>query len=204
VDREDLDYLAKASDDVLQPYRKAYWRRVRDARCDPTGKVFVDVQALNTVKLPLIVKLFPDAKLVLSVRDPRDAVLSAFTTRFPMNASTFELLRLDSCAAFFDLMIRLCLTCIERLQLPIGFTRLEDFVANPAAQARGVCEYLGLDPGPEAERVWSAEPLAQFEIGRWRNYERQLDPVGDILKPWVERFGYNDAQPSTAESGADA
>jgi hypothetical protein len=45
---------------------------------------------LNAVFLPLIAKLFPRAKIIFALRDPRDVVLSCFRRRFAMNAGMFD------------------------------------------------------------------------------------------------------------------
>ena len=44
--------------------RQDYWKGVRDHGIQPKGKVFVDKLPLSTIKLPVIAKLFPDAKVL--------------------------------------------------------------------------------------------------------------------------------------------
>ena len=61
---------------------------------DPGGKVFIDKHPLNTLKLPLIARMFPDARILFACRDPRDVVLSCFRRRFKMNAAMYQLLSL--------------------------------------------------------------------------------------------------------------
>jgi hypothetical protein len=36
------------------------------------------------------------------------------------------------------------------------------------------------------------KPLYTRSIGRWRNYQRYLDPGLEILDPFVKAFGYDD------------
>ena len=82
--------LAGTVSDLLEPFRDAYWRRVREFGVNPRGKVFVDKHPLSTIRLPLIHKVFPDAKIIFALRDPRDVVLSCFRRSFNMNASMYE------------------------------------------------------------------------------------------------------------------
>ena len=63
-----------------------------EAGIDVAGKVFVDKHPLNTLKLPLIARLFPHAKILFACRDPRDVMLSCFRHRFQMSAPIYELL----------------------------------------------------------------------------------------------------------------
>src|SRR5580704_3025074 len=59
--REPLNFagLAGADEREVKALREAYWRRVHSAGVDVAGKVFVDKHPLNSLKLPLIVKLLP-------------------------------------------------------------------------------------------------------------------------------------------------
>ena len=34
------------------------------------------------------------------------------------------------------------------------------------------------------------EPIYQRSAGRWKNYRKQMEPVIPILRPWIEKFGY--------------
>ena len=36
-----------------------------------------------------------------------------------------------------------------------------------------------------------AEPIYTRAIGRWKNYERLLEPAMKILEPFLREFGYN-------------
>ncbi len=90
VDAADLDHLARAAEADLEPYRRAYWRRAREAGVEPAGKLFVDCLALNVVRAPVIARLFPKAATLFTLRDPRDVVLSCFRGRFQMNPTMYE------------------------------------------------------------------------------------------------------------------
>ena len=76
----------------LQALREQYWREVREGGADVGGKVFVDKHPLHSLKLPLIARLFPNAKILFAIRDPRDVVLSGYRRRFAMNPAMFQLL----------------------------------------------------------------------------------------------------------------
>jgi len=98
----DLEPLASAGHDQLEGLRAAYWSRVQRAGVAAAGKVSIDKHPLNTLKLPLIAKLFPQAKVLFAVRDPRDVVLSCFRRRFKMNPAMYELLSLSGAAGLYD------------------------------------------------------------------------------------------------------
>ena len=83
ADAGDIARFCAAPDEALDPYRAAYWRRVAAAGVDPAGRVFVDKHGFNIFKLPLIARLFPEARIIVMRRDPRDTVLSLLRQPLP-------------------------------------------------------------------------------------------------------------------------
>lgn len=205
--REPLDFtaLADAEAATLDQLREAYWRRVRSAGVNVAGKVFVDKHPLNTLKLPLIAKLFPQATILFAVRDPRDVILSCFRRRFQMNPSMYEFLTLPGAAAFYATVMRFADAAQGVLKLAWHEVRYERLIADFEREMRGICEILRLDwmpgMGEFAQRVQAREhatpSTAQLSQGlvtsataQWRHYEVHLASVLPVLRPWIERLGY--------------
>ncbi|MBI1237505.1 MAG: tetratricopeptide repeat protein [Alphaproteobacteria bacterium] len=187
--------------------RQAYWDGWR-AGAPEAGRVFIDKLPLNLAWTPVLAAVFPEAKFLLALRDPRDCVLSAFKQRFGMNAAMYRMLSLDDAAAYYDAAMQAGLAGLETL--PGGRllqVRYEDCVADLEAQARRVIAFL--------EREWSDEVLAyrekardrfistpsapqvvqpvyQSSTGRWRDYDFALQSVRPVLDPWAQRWGYAD------------
>jgi tetratricopeptide (TPR) repeat protein len=200
-----LQPLARAEQAAVNDLRQAYWRGVRAAGADVAGKVFVDKHPLNSMKLPLIAKLFPQAKILFAVRDPRDVILSCFRRRFKMNPSMYELLTLPGAAAFYAAVMGFADTAKHSLHLNWREVRYESLVADLEGEMRGVCEFIGLEwlaaMGEFADRAQAREhatpSTAQLSQGlvtsataQWRNYERQILPALPVLEPWMNRFRY--------------
>jgi hypothetical protein len=83
--------------------RELYWRQVhRSIGYDVSNKIVVDKLPLHTLDLHVIAKLFPDARILFALRDPRDVVLSCYRRRFQVNAAMFEFLTLAGAADFYD------------------------------------------------------------------------------------------------------
>ena len=202
---EGLARLAIATEAELAPLRDAYWGQVRAAGAEPAGKVFVNKHPLNTFRLPLILKLFPDAKILFARRDPRDVVLSCYRRRFAMSGSAYQLLTLPGAAGYYDAAMSLA----ERLEPAMAdrtlVVRHEALVEDFDGVVGEVCDFLGL-PWSDAVRNFSdkardravATPsgaqlsrgLSAEGVGAWRRYRDQLAPVLPTLAPWAERFGY--------------
>jgi tetratricopeptide (TPR) repeat protein len=203
----DLERLAAASPATLDRLRTAYWRHVGAAGMDVRGKVFVDKNPLNTLKLPLIARLFPDAKILFACRDPRDIVLSCFRHRFKMSAPIYELLTIDGAARYYGAVMRLTLRYFALLRQDTCLVRHEDVVTAFAREMKRICDFLGIDWDPamadfalRARRRESLTPstaqlvkgLSTEGLGQWRRYRRHLEPVLTALEPWVKRFYYDE------------
>jgi tetratricopeptide (TPR) repeat protein len=182
---QDLIRLAEASEAELAPLREAYWARVREEGAEPAGKVFVDNQPLNTVRLPLILKLFPEAKILFARRDPRDVALASFRRRFAMSPATYQLLTLPGAAGFYDAAMRLADRLEPAFASRLHVVRHEAVEEDRQGEFRQLCEALGL-PWTEHLGVFAAGE----GVGSWRRYKDQMAPVLPILAPWVQAYGY--------------
>jgi tetratricopeptide (TPR) repeat protein len=186
-------------------YRSFYWQAVRQFGVEPAGKVFIDKLPLNTARLPVIHRLFPDAKILFAVRDPRDVVLSCFRRGFRMNAAMFEFLTLDGAARYYDATMQAAGLYREKLPLDLYEIRYERLVEQFDAEAQAVLAFLGLTWSDEvrgfAERARARmirtpsapqvrRGLYRDALAQWRNYADALQPVLPTLEPWVERYRY--------------
>jgi tetratricopeptide (TPR) repeat protein len=203
---EDLERLPQASPAALEALRADYWRRVAGAGIDVAGKMFVDKYPLNTLKLPLIARLFPDAKILFACRDPRDIVLSCFRHRFRMNAPIYELLSIEGAARYYDAVMRLLVRLTSMMTLDVCLVRHEDLVTEFAREMKRICAFLALDWNPAMadfavrtkDRAVLTPSTAQLVrglntegLGQWRRYRPQLAAVLPMLEPWVRRFYYD-------------
>jgi tetratricopeptide (TPR) repeat protein len=202
----ELGRLVRATAIALDPLRAAYWRRVADGGVDVTGKLFVDKYPLNILKLPLIARLFPGAKILFACRDPRDVVLSCFRHRFHMSAPIYELLTIEGAARYYDSVMQLAIRLTSTLPLAICLVRHEDVVREFQREMKRICEFVGIDWHPAMgdfalrtqERTTFTPSTAQLVrglntegLGQWRRYGAQLAPVCEVLEPWLQRFYYD-------------
>ncbi len=199
-----LDRLAAISEVDAERHRRLYWARVRELGADPAGRVFIDKLPLNSIKLPLIARLFPEARILFAVRDPRDVVLSCFRQRFRVNPSMFEFLTLEGAARFYAQVMSLSALYQSRFGLRVHQHRYEDLVGDFEGATRAVCDFIGLEWSEDMRRfdrdgerrTISTPSAAQVARGlydgggQWRRYAAQLAPVIPHLRPWIERFGY--------------
>jgi tetratricopeptide (TPR) repeat protein len=189
----------------LTRWRDEYWRLVRAQGIDVSGKVLLDKLPFHSIKLPLIARLFPDAKVIFALRDPRDVVFSAFKNQFAVQTDSFEFLRLEDCARYYAAVMQLSELYWSKLPLNLRGHRYEDLMKEFDATVKAVCNFVGIE-WDEAMREFSEgvrainirsvsapqvrQGLYGGAVGQWRRYERELAPILPILQPWVQRFGY--------------
>ncbi len=196
--------LAALTRDGALPYRAAYWGRVAAATGQHSGTTFVDMDPLKGVRLPLIARLFPRARIVLMRRDPRDCVLSCFRTNFALTAAAIDFATLEGAARHYDALMTLTETSLARLPLTVHILRYDALVQDFDATTAALCGFLDLTWSPElrdffktAQRRGVAtasdaqvrKPLYDG-TRQWERYRKQLDPVLPILAPWVDRYGF--------------
>lgn len=200
-----LHSLAALPDAQADTLRQTYWRAAATAAgTDLTGRVLIDKLPLHTVSLPLVARLFPEARILFALRDPRDVVLSCFRRRFQINAAMFEFLTLDGAAAYYDAVMTLAALYRERLPLAVHEVRHEALVRDFDGEVERVLSFLRLDWDPgvrefadRARRraitpsdLQVARGLNADGVGQWRRYAAPLAPVRNLLDRWAAQFGY--------------
>ena len=204
-----IDYpigLAALSAQAMDELRARYWERVRTKITLAPGERLVDKNPLNMLVLPLMRRLFPNARIILAIRHPCDVLLSCFLQNF--RAPELALLcrdlptLADTYAQTFDFwysqwpLLRPCSYELRYERLAADFApevrRLADFLQlpwnesmlAPAERARA----KGFVSTPSYAQV--LEPINSRSVGRWQHYARHFEAVLPTLMPWIERWDY--------------
>ncbi|MEM6929138.1 MAG: sulfotransferase [Myxococcota bacterium] len=194
----------RSADPVIGERLRASWwkgavRRIGGVR--PSPALVIDKLPLNLLRLDVLVRAFPDAPVVLVVRDPRDAVVSSFLQDFHLNGAMAQLTDLTRAARLYD---RAMATWRRAAPANGIVLRYESLVADPQGTWRPVVEQLGLlwdaailGPRHQGDRSirtpsYAAirKPLYRRSIGRWQGYAEWLAEAAPFLDPWIEHFGY--------------
>ena len=206
--------LAELRESDIKKLRALYISNVERVLERQPGTILIDKLPLNIVNIPLIVRLFPDARFILALRHPLDVIMSNFMQFFQLNDATSNFLTIEDAATLYRLIMNMWLRLTELLALNFHTTKYEDLVADMEGEARGLLEFLGLDwddkvldyrtharqrgviNTPSYAQV--TEAIYQRAKYRWIRYETQLNPIIDDMQPLAEAFGYtciSDAPP---------
>jgi hypothetical protein len=164
---------------------------------EPIGdRVHLDKNPTMTLLIPGMIRLFPETKLLIALRDPRDVILSCFMQYLPLNANSVCFLTLDRAARRYALDMGVWARFRELACTPWLEVRYEDCVHHLEREARRadprVLQYRDIlkskaVSSPTYEAV--SQPLYTSAIGRWKNYAKYLEPSLAILEPCMATFG---------------
>jgi tetratricopeptide (TPR) repeat protein len=166
----------------------------------------VDKYPLHMARIPLIHRVFPDAKMILVERHPCDSVLSCFMSNFQLNRAMRGFVTLEGAARLYDTVFDCWTRATELLPVNVHRIRYERMVEDLEGEMRALLGFLGLpwdeqvldNRGAAAKRehIRTAsysqvtEPIYKRSAGRWERYRDQMAPVLPILAPWAEKMGY--------------
>ncbi len=166
-------------------------RLKRDAPPDIT--YIIDKQPLNFRHLGLIAMLFPKARIIHCTRHPLDTALSNYFQRFLLSLDySFDL---ENVGHFYNQYAKVMKHWRKIIPLPLLEISYEDMIAGTEQTARQAIEFLDLEwderclsphTNPyavETASKWQVrQPIYQQSAGRWRHYEKHLEPLKEILQ----------------------
>jgi tetratricopeptide (TPR) repeat protein len=201
-----LSVLEAASTGALQQSRAGYFRSAEMSLGNPIGnRLLIDKNPSLTFLIPLLIRVFPEIKLLVALRDPRDVCLSCFMQSLPLNQGSSAYLSLESTVEEYIAMMTLRLALAPLIKNPCMEVRYEDMVNDLEPVARRTLDFLGVpwdakvlgfDEHARQKVVRSptyadvAKPVYKRAVGRWRNYQKYLEPHLSKLEPFVKAFGY--------------
>ena len=191
---------------VFRAVRKQYKRKLFAGKQDdlpPDADIFlqdhskVDLDALRSRGRPV--------RCVHVIRDPRDVVMSCFMQSLTLTPVSSAYLTLAGTVNQYANVMDFWRAMLPRLAELGMYVRYEQMVADLPTVARSVLSFLGLGfednvlkfyEHARTKRVNSPsyadarKPLYGTAIGRWRNYEKYLEPYMSGLEPFLKTFNY--------------
>lgn len=177
------DAVASASKELIAAARDAYLAEARTRH--PRADLLTDKRPDNFLHIGLIKTLFPDARIVHTVRDPRDTLLSLYFLH--LDASQAYAQDLEDAAHWHRAYMRLMAHWRGLYGADIHDVDYDALVVDPRAELGPLLDFLGLEweeglldfhTASNAVRtasVWQVrEPLYRRSSGRWRNYAHLL------------------------------
>ena len=177
---------------VFSGFGATYLNRVAELAQDPDLRS-VDKMLSNFFHVGAIRLLFPNAKIIHSVRHPLDTCLSCYSQNFSTGQEYST--GLETLGRYFNEYSRMMAHWREVMPGQVFDLQYETLVTNPEQTVRGLLDFCdlpwdkrcldfaGTDRRVSTASSWQVrQPLYTRSIGRWRNYEKQLQPLIAVLE----------------------
>jgi Tfp pilus assembly protein PilF len=198
-----LDALASGRREQLR--QRYITSLLRETSGTSEARVLLDKNPSPTMMLPLWLRMFPELKVVIALRDPRDVIVSCFFLNIMLNETNANFLSIERTAKHYGDLMGIWL----RMRDMGGFdwieTRYEDVVNDLEQEGRKATSFLGQSWHPNQAQYQETarkkflfaptyhdvtKPIYRGAMGRWKNYAEMLEPVQAQLAPYCKAFGY--------------
>jgi tetratricopeptide (TPR) repeat protein len=200
----ELDSLnANRLAEMRRRYLKSLFREVVG---EHRAKVLLDKNPSPTLALYLWLRIFPELKVIIALRDPRDVVVSCLFQNLNLTALSVNFLSLQRAARHYGDLMDVWL----RMRELGGFDWIEvhyrDIVANLEVEGRRATEFLQLSWHESQAKFHESarkifffsptyqdvtQPLHNRSVERWKNYAEALSPILERLEPYCRALGYD-------------
>ena len=201
------DNHSEEAEKAIQLLRSRYLEGVESALGGRKNPYLLDKNPSNTALALSCARVFPEAKFLTVLRDPRDILVSAYMQALPLNPESALFVDRTNLANHIVATLEAWLEAKEKL--PIGSWRevkYEDFVNDPDSITSSIHEWLDADALSEIDEERSFEGASGYvhspsftsvrkaphkgRVARWRNYEPWVLDLRPVLEPLMEQLGY--------------
>jgi len=199
--------LATLTPEQIRSLRELYWRGA-DAVLGPLdpATLVLDKNPGYSAHAGFLKLLFPGARFIFALRHPCDVAFSCFMQAFGPNGPLHNFRDLPTTARTYQLTMDLWLRYRDTFALDVHELRYESLVADKQRELRLLLEFLGLEWASDLDdhtrqakkrgRIYTPSyhqvirPVYGDAVGRWERYRDHFGPALDILRSYIERFGY--------------
>lgn len=201
------EQLSLATPKELQGLREFYWKSANDRYGSSINdKLFIDKTTMNTFSLGIINCIFPNAKIIFVMRDPRDVCLSCFMQIMAPSSITAHLFDWEKTIDLYTQSMSWWIHIKEIMSLKYIEFKYEDAITDFEPTFKKVFDFLDLDWTTEAHNFHKratkkfiaspsfnqvSQPLYSSSVARWKQYETEFSPVIDKLHPFITAFNYD-------------
>ena len=210
VKRAGFDYphrIGDLTEPDLAQLRTDYWQSVSRVAAIGREQTLVDKNPLNILRLPLIRRMFPEARIILALRHPCDVVLSCYMQDFRSPMFRALCSDLGTLARGYANIMRFWIDHQALLRANVLELRYEDTVGDFDRQTGRIADFLGV-----ADRHYFAgfseaarrkgyigtpsysqvvEPVNTKAVARWERYRPWFEPALPALRPIADHWGYS-------------
>jgi len=200
-----INSLKSLSIKKISELQKNYFEQI-NLQNKNNNQVIVDKFPLSIIELGFIKIIFPDAKIILAMRHPCDAVISCYFSFFKMNDAMINFLDLKDSVSFYNSVFSLFEQFEREINLFYHIVKYEDLIKNFKTTLENLFKYINLNYEKKLENFYITankrdkihtpsynqviQPIYSTSINRYTNFAdaKFIEP---LLEKWVNRFEYS-------------
>ncbi|MEE3240979.1 MAG: sulfotransferase [Pseudomonadota bacterium] len=203
-EKSSLDILKSVSLDEINEIRQSYLTQIiKDGHVK--GSVYIDKLPLNINHLGWIEKVFPDSKIIIAIRDPRDVCLSCFFQNFKPNIAMNYFLSWENTIKYYCAVMDNWLAAKKSINLQWHEVYYEKLTSDFNDELKKILLFLNLEWDTKLERYREdlieravatpsnnaiRSPVNKNAVNRWMKYDYLLNMEGKKFRSLIESFGY--------------
>jgi len=202
-----FENIKEIENEQIIKIRKTYFESLESQIQNKNNtKLYIDKLPLNIIYVGEIVRIFPNAKFIVSLRHPCDCVLSCFMQDFELNDAMANFLNLDDAAHLYDAVMNLWTQYTSIFSINYHEVKYENLIENFEPTVRSILNFLELSwddsvlnyliTAKKRDRITTpsyyqvTKPIYSYAIGRWKRYKKQTSNIYPILEGWIKKFNY--------------
>lgn len=187
------EIVKELSEDILDKCAKEYLDFIDSLSGGKIPRV-TDKMPHNFMYMGLIALIFPEAKIIHCKRNPLDTCLSNYFQHFAAAGLSYAY-NLEDLGHFYRLYLDLMQHWREVLPIKFYESEYEELVQNPKEKIKELLEFCELDWYEGCLEFYKTKrdvktasydqvrkPLYKKSAGRWKRYEKHLEPLKRVLE----------------------
>ena len=168
-------------------------------------KLIIDKYPLNLIELGFIKTLFPNSKIILSIRHPLDCVISCVMTAFKINEAMVNFENAETTSFFYNECFELFFKYVDFYKINYHQVKYENVITNFKNEISNLLKFLDLDyenainffektaqrrkkiNTPSYDQV--IKPLYSSSINRHKKF-KEIKKIKTDLSKWINYFSY--------------
>ena len=180
------DSLKNLSTEILDTFSNMYLNEIN--KLDNKSLRVLDKTLVNYLFIGLLSLMFPNAKIIHCIRDPRDTCLSIYFQNF--NESHNYATSLENLGLYYREYEKIMKHWKSILQIPIMDVQYEDIVKDQERMSRELIEFVGLEWDDSVLKFYEnkrsvvtasydqvRQKIYTKSTARWKNYEKHITPL---------------------------
>ena len=202
-----LGNIKEIENEQVIKIRKTYFKSLESQIQNKNNtKLYIDKLPLNIIYVGEIIRIFPNAKFIVSLRHPCDCVLSCFMQDFELNDAMANFLNLNDAAHLYDVVMNLWSQYTSSFSINYHEVKYEKLIENFEPTIKSILNFLELSwddamleylrTAKKRGRIATpsyyqvTKPIYSYANGRWKRYKKQTSSIYPILESWIKKFNY--------------